>query len=81
MVGGVRDLVAMPSAGDRVICGTDAPEGHVSYVNEVGAHAGPAPEELHAFLIGPPGAHMPPAITHPIELYPLFVRYQGGAPA
>ena len=81
VVEGVRDLMAMPSAGDLVIYGTDAPEGHVSYVDEVGAHAGPAVEELHAFLIGPPGAHMPSAITHPIELYPLFVRYQGGAPA
>ena len=76
---GVSDLMAMPSAGDLVIYGIDAPEGHVSYVNEVGAHAGPAREELHAFLLRPPAADAPPAIAHPIELYPLFMRYQGRA--
>ncbi|OGL02275.1 MAG: hypothetical protein A3E31_11895 [Candidatus Rokubacteria bacterium RIFCSPHIGHO2_12_FULL_73_22] len=79
VVEGVRDLMAMPSAGDLVIYGIDAPEGHVSYVNEVGAHAGPAHEELHAFLLRPPGAEAPAAIAHPIELYALFMRYQDRA--
>jgi len=73
---GVRDLLSMPSAGDLVIYGTAAPEGHVSYVNEVGGHAGAAAEELHAFLIGPVASAVPATITHPVELYPIFVRYQ-----
>jgi hypothetical protein len=72
---GIRDLLAMPSAGDIVIYGNDAPEGNVSFVHEVGAHAGPSPEELHAFIVAPAGALLPSPITHPIQLYPYFRRY------
>ena len=50
-----RALMAMRSAGDLVIYGIDAPEGHVSYIDEVGAHAGPSPEELHTFVAAPDG--------------------------
>ena len=46
-------LMAMPSAGDLVVYGIDAPEGHVSFIDEVGAHAGPSPEELHTFIVAP----------------------------
>jgi hypothetical protein len=76
---GLRDLMTMPSAGDLVVYGIDAPEGNVSYVPEVGAHAGTSYDELHTFLIHPRGADVPPAIAHPIELYPVFLRYQGAA--
>jgi hypothetical protein len=67
--------MAMPSTGDIVMYGNDAQEGNVSFVHEVGAHAGPSPEELHAFIVAPPGARLPSPITHPIQLYPYFRRY------
>ena len=68
-------LMAMPSAGDLVIYGTGAPEGNVSYIPEVGAHAGPSPDELHTFIVAPSHVTVP-AITHPLELYDLFSAYQ-----
>ena len=69
-------LMAMPSAGDLVIYGTDAPEGHVSYIDEMGAHAGPSPEELHTFVVAPSAAPVPASLDHPLQLYELFARYQ-----
>ncbi len=76
---GLRDLMAMPSAGDLIVYGIDAPEGNVSYVAEVGAHAGTSYDELHTFLIHPRSAAVAAPVTHPIELYPLFVGYQDAA--
>ncbi|PYN23639.1 MAG: hypothetical protein DMD99_13550 [Candidatus Rokuibacteriota bacterium] len=76
VVEGIRDLMAMPSAGDLVIYGSNAPQGDVSFISEVGAHAGPSSDELHTFLIHPRGADIPSPITHPIQLYSYFVRYQ-----
>ena len=68
-------LIAMPSAGDLIIYGTGAPEGNVSYIAETGGHAGPSPDELQTFIVAP--AHVDvPTITHPIELYALFIAYQ-----
>jgi hypothetical protein len=69
-------LMAMPSAGDLVVYGTDAPEGHVSYLEEVGAHAGPSPEELHTFVVAPVHVSLPARIDHPIELHRTLIRYQ-----
>ena len=65
----------MPSAGDLVVYGIDASPGHVSYIAEAGAHAGPSPEELHTFVVAPPTTRLPDPLTHPIQLYPFFVRY------
>lgn len=76
VVQGIRDLMTMPSAGDLVIYGHGSPDGNVSYVSEIGAHAGPAPEELHTFLVAPPDVALPAAIRHPLELYQHFVEYQ-----
>ena len=73
---GIRDLMAMRSAGDLVIYGIGAPGGNVSFVPELGAHAGPSADELHTFIISPTGAALPEPITHPIQLYPHFIRYQ-----
>ena len=73
---GILDLMAMPSAGDLVLYGIDAPGGHVSFIAEVGAHAGPSPDELHTFIVAPSAARLPTVITHPIELYPHFLAYQ-----
>ena len=75
VVAGVGDLMAMPSAGDFVVYGIDAAPGHVSYIAEAGAHAGPSPEELHAFVLAPPAARLPEPLNHPVQLYPHFVRY------
>ena len=75
MLRDLATLIAMPSAGDLIIYGTGAPEGNVSYVPEVGAHAGPSPDELHTFIVAPARVTVPP-ITHPIELYDLFIAYQ-----
>ena len=72
---GLADLMNMPSAGDLVIYGTGAPEGDVSYIAEAGAHAGPAPEELHTFVIHPAAVTLP-AVEHPIQLYDVFIRYR-----
>jgi hypothetical protein len=73
---GIGDLMAMRSAGDLVVYGIGAPEGNISYVPEVGAHAGPSPEELHTFLIQPAGVEDTGPVQHPIELYDLFAAYQ-----
>jgi hypothetical protein len=75
VVEGLRDLMAMPSAGDLVIYGIDAPEGHVSYIPEVGAHAGPSADEMHTFIVYAPGVTLPLSITHPVQLYDHFIRY------
>jgi hypothetical protein len=77
VVQGIMDLMAMRSAGDLVIYGIDAPGGHVSFIPEAGAHAGPSPEELHTFIVTPPGARLHGPITHPLQLYAHFVAYQG----
>lgn len=76
VVRGIADLMAMPSAGDLVIYGIDAPEGHVSFIAEVGAHAGPSPEEMHTFIVRPAGVRLPSPITHPVQLYDHFIGYQ-----
>jgi hypothetical protein len=77
VVAGIRDLMAMPSAGDLVLYGVDAPEGDVSFIAETGAHAGTTEDEMQTFVVTPPGVTLPaPTITHPLQLYPHFVRYQ-----
>jgi hypothetical protein len=72
---GIADLMAMPSAGDLVIYGIDAPQGHVSFIPEMGAHAGPSPEEMSTFIVRPATVTLP-RITHPVQLYDHFIRYQ-----
>lgn len=72
--------MGMPSAGDLVIYGIDAPEGHVSFIPEVGAHAGPSPDELHTFILHPAQVTLPAPIIHPVQLYGHFIRYQEPSP-
>jgi hypothetical protein len=81
VVSGIRDLMAMPSAGDLVIYGLEAGSGHVSFVRETGAHAGPTADEMQTFIITPPGVSLPLPITHPVQLYPHFDRYQDAVAA
>jgi len=76
VVAGIHDLMAMPSAGDLVLYGIDAAEGNVSFIAEIGAHAGPSADELHTFVIGAAEAPLPETIEHPIQLYPYFMAYQ-----
>lgn len=78
VVAGLRDLMAMPSAGDIVLYGTGAPGGDVSFIDELGAHAGPSEDELHTFILHPPSVRLPAGpLTHPVELYPHFRAYRG----
>src|SRR3989442_12043359 len=72
----VRDLMAMPSAGDLVIYRHDSPHGNVSYVAGIGAHAGPSTDELHTFVVCRRDIELPRPITHPVELYPHFLGYR-----
>jgi hypothetical protein len=74
-------LMAMPSAGDLVVYGIDAPGGHVSFIDEVGAHAGTSPEELHTFVVAPSEAGVPASVDCPLQLYDLFIRYQPAIPS
>ncbi len=76
---GIADLMAMPCAGDLVLYGEGAPEGNVSFVPELGAHAGPSADELHTFIVHPAHVTLPPSVDHPRELYPHFRRYQEAA--
>jgi hypothetical protein len=76
VVQGIHDLMAMRSAGDVVVYGTDAPQGHVSFLPEHGAHAGPSEDEMQTFIVHPKPIAMPLPITHPIQLYDHFIRYQ-----
>src|SRR5262249_57180985 len=79
VISAIRDLMTMPSAGDLVVYGIDASTGHVSYIAEAGAHAGPSPEELHTFVVAPPAARLPEPSDHPWQLYPHSARYPTGA--
>jgi hypothetical protein len=82
VVTGLRDLMAMPSAGDLVLYGIGAPGGAVSFIDERGAHAGPSEEELHAFILHSPTVRLPDgALTHPRQLYPHFLAYREAAAA
>jgi hypothetical protein len=76
LYGELAQLIAMPSAGDLVLYGHGAPEGDVSYIDEVGAHAGPSLDELETFVISPPGVRMPEPLAHPLQLYPHFLSYR-----
>jgi type I phosphodiesterase/nucleotide pyrophosphatase len=76
VVDGFRDLMAMPSAGDLVLYGTDAPEGNTSFVVERGAHAGASPDEMQTFIVVPPGVELGAPVRHPRDLYPHFLAYQ-----
>jgi len=48
----------------------------VSFIDELGAHAGPSEEELHTFILHPPSAPLPAGpLSHPVDLYPHFRAY------
>jgi hypothetical protein len=76
VVEGIDDLMAMRTAGDLVIYGHHAPDGNISFISEIGAHAGPSHDEMHTFIVAPTDVELPAPITHPLQLYDVFVRYQ-----
>jgi hypothetical protein len=76
IVQGIADLMTMPSAGDLVIYGIDAPQGHVSFIPEMGTHAGSSLNEMHTFIVRPAKVTLPSPISHPVQLYDHFIRYQ-----
>ena len=76
VIDGIATLMRMPSAGDLVIYGTDAPNGTVSFIPEHGAHAGPSANEMQTFIIRPGSVTLPVRITHPTQLYDYFIGYQ-----
>jgi hypothetical protein len=79
VVQGLRELMAMPSAGDLVLYGIGAPAGDVSFLDERGAHGGPSPAELATFFIHPSRVAVDAAaLTHPVRLYPHFLAYLTG---
>jgi len=75
VLSGLRDLMAMRSAGDLVVYGIGAPESDVSFIEERGAHAGPSEHEMHTFFIHPAAVIVPGSLSHPIELYAHFAAY------
>ena len=76
VVDAIANLMKMQSAGDLVIYGIDAPDGSVSFIPERGAHAGPSADEMQTFILRPATVTLPADITHPIQLYGHFLRYQ-----
>lgn len=74
------DLLAMPSAGDVVLFGHYTAQGCVSFVGELGSHAGPSEEEMYGFLAAPPSVPFDFAgVAGPRDLYPLFAGYASRA--
>jgi hypothetical protein len=76
VIRGMIDLMAMPSAGDLVIYGTDSAEGNVSFIPELGCHAGASHDELHTFILRPADVVLPSPIHHPVQLYDHFIGYR-----
>jgi endonuclease/exonuclease/phosphatase family metal-dependent hydrolase len=72
----VRDLVALcahPDAGDLVISGWRKGAAPYSFRQENGAHAGPGPEETHAFALLPADTPLPELAKS--YLRPLDLRH------
>ena len=81
VLSGLRDLMAMPSAGDLVVYGIGAPESDVSFIDERGAHAGPSENEMRTFIVSPVSVTLPAPLNHPVQLYAHFAAYRGNVPA
>lgn len=76
VLSGLRDLMAMRSAGDLVVYGIGAPGTDVSFIEERGAHAGPSEHEMHTFFIHPATVTVPEPLSHPVKLYGHFAAYR-----
>ena len=80
VLAGLRDLMAMPSAGDLVVYGIGAPDRDVSFLDERGAHAGPSEDELRTFIVCPTSVTLPAPLDHPVRLYAHFAAYRADQP-
>jgi hypothetical protein len=80
VIEGIRDLMAMPSAGDLLLYGNGAAVGDVSFIPERGAHAGPSEDELQTFVVRPSSVTLPAPLVHPIQLYEHFMAYREATP-
>jgi len=77
VVRGLEDLLAMPSGGDVIVYGHYAEAGCVSFLGEIGSHAGPSESELYGFVAAPAGVAFDfGAVTRPRDLHALFARYR-----
>src|SRR2546429_588141 len=81
VLSGLRDLMAMPSAGDLVVYGIGAPERDVSFIDERGSHAGPSENEMRTFIVFPVSVTLPAPLDHPVQLYAHFAAYRSELPA
>jgi hypothetical protein len=81
VLSGLRDLMAMPSAGDLVVYGIGAPERDVSFIDERGAHAGPSENEMRTFIVFPVSVTLPAPLDHPVQLYAHFAAYRSEVPS
>ena len=71
-----EDLVRLchhPNAGDIIICGYNREGPSYSFPLENGSHAGPGPEETHAFALLP-GDALPGSLANKPYLRPLDLR-------
>jgi hypothetical protein len=74
--------MAMPSAGDLVVCGIGAPGGDVAFLPERSAHAGPSPIEIHTFILHAPTGTPPEApLTRPVQRHAPLAADRGGVSA
>lgn len=77
----LREMVALPSAGDLVVYGAGVPGGDVAYAFEFGSHGGVGNDEVLTFFLHP--WHVPlegPPVLGPLDLHRFFrERYFTGA--
>lgn len=76
----LREMVALPSAGDLVVYGAGVPGGDVAYAFEFGSHGGVGSEEVETFFLHP--WHVDVSADGPLGPVDLhhFFRRRYGAP-
>jgi hypothetical protein len=72
----LQGLLAMRSSGDIVVYGNYSGSGSVSFLGELGSHAGPSEDELYGFMLAPQISFDFDSVTGPRDLYHLFIQYQ-----
>lgn len=65
----------------RRLAGVKGVTNLISFLAEWGAHAGPSYAEMHTFIVHPAQIALSLPITHPVQLYDHFIRYQEPMPA
>jgi endonuclease/exonuclease/phosphatase family metal-dependent hydrolase len=71
-----------PDAGEFVVCGWRNEQPPMSFVDEIGAHGGPGPNETSGFVILPPDApRLPEAKLRPTVLRDMALQWLEPSPA